>query len=78
MKLSIYVYVCSGGETFDSIARELWRDEKYAAELICANPEYSAHIMFSGGEELRIPLIELPADDTDNTATNQETAPWRE
>ena len=41
LEMSRYVYVCAGGETFDSIAQDMWQNEKYAAELMCANPEYS-------------------------------------
>lgn len=78
MDMSGLKYTCSAGETFDSIARELWSDEKYAAELLCANPEYCTQMMFLGGEELYIPIVELPEDEADETVTEPETAPWRE
>lgn len=78
MQMSGYAYVCSGGETFDSIARELWSDENFAADLMCANPEHTSKIIFLGGEKLFIPLVDLPDTSGGTTATGAETAPWRE
>lgn len=78
MQLTGYAYTCSGGETFDSIARELWGNEKYAAELLCANPELCGKAIFTGGEMLYIPRIEMTEADTDETVTEPETAPWRD
>ena len=73
MTLTGFVYVCSGGETFDSIARELWEEENYAADLMCANPEIqlTGKSVFTGGEELKIPVVETAE------AGASETAPWR-
>ena len=53
MELSGYIYICSAGETFDSIALALWDDENYAADLLCANPEYCTQQVFSGGARAR-------------------------
>lgn len=77
MTLTGYMYVCSGGETFDSIAWDLWGDENRAAELLCANPEHATRQVFLGGEELYIPEVEVQEMDADLTTT-PEKAPWRE
>jgi len=67
-------YTCSAGETFDSVGRDVYGDEKYAADLLCANPEYAAIMMFAGGEVLLLPVVEaLP----EGSAALPETAPWR-
>ena len=78
MELTGFVYACAGGDTFDSIARDLWDDEKYAAELMCANPENCGKTAFLGGERLYIPVVELPEDDMNDTISEPETAPWRD
>lgn len=81
MDLSGFVYNCSGGETFDSIAFEIWEDEKYAADLLCANPEYSAQQVFTGGEMLFVPVVEVNEEDEDDDGeieTEPLTAPWKE
>lgn len=79
MELSVYKYTCSGGETFDSIARTIYGDENYAAELLCANPELCGRQMFLGGEELFVPIIEVPEEGTDElNALEAGKAPWRE
>ena len=79
MKRSGYVYMCSGGETHDSIAREVWGDEKYAAELHTMNPEYDRMMMFLGGEALYLPVIDLPAtEDAAAAVAGPEKAPWRD
>ena len=75
MELYREKYSCSGGESFDSIAFDVYGDEKYAAELLCANPELCRKVRFSGGEELYVPVIELPEDEE---AALPETAPWEE
>jgi len=78
MTLSGYAYTCSGGETFDSIALSLYEDEKYASELMCANPEYCMVAVFKGGEQLYLPVIEVPESSEDEMATEPEKAPWKE
>lgn len=78
MTLSGYGYVCSAGETFDSVAREIWGDERYAADLLCANPEYAHQTIFYGNETLYIPSIEIPEDDSDGMEAEPIKAPWKE
>ena len=78
MDISDYVYLCSAGETFDSVALYMYEDEKYAAELLCANPEESDKAVFQGGEVLRLPEIEVPDEDSDEVSATAEKAPWKE
>lgn len=75
MDMSGYVYVCSAGETFDSVARAVYGDENHAAELLCANPEYATRSVFSGDEELYLPVVAvLPQDQAELPAV----PPWKE
>ena len=76
MDLTEYVYACSAGETFDSIARALFGHEKYAAELMCANPELTDKAVFDGSEKMYIPVIDIQ-DETIAPAV-PDRAPWRE
>lgn len=76
MELTGYIYTCSAGETFDAIARILFGHENYAADLMAANPEMSTTILFTGGEKLYIPSVEIP--DEDDTDAMPAAAPWRE
>lgn len=77
MDMSDYIYKCSAGETFDSVAREVYGDENYAAELLCANPELCLKSTFTGGEVLLLPVVEIPEADSNDTPV-QLTAPWEE
>ena len=78
MELSGYAYTCSAGETFDGVAAFLYDDEKYAAELLNANPEFADRLVFAGGESLYIPVIYIPDTAEEETVTEPERAPWRE
>lgn len=78
MTLTGYVYKCSGGETFDSIAGEIYGEERYSADLLNANPEHCGTIVFEGGETLYIPVVDMPDTEEDETITEPITAPWRE
>lgn len=75
MTLSGYVYVCSAGETFDSVALSVYGDEQYAADLLCANPDKDAIWMFEGGEILKLPKVEATENDGEIQAVT--TAPWK-
>lgn len=77
MTLSGQGYLCSAGETFDLVALTVYGDEKYAAELLCANPEYSCTPVFVGGEMLYLPIVEIPSNGNDNQSMN-DIAPWKE
>jgi hypothetical protein len=75
MDMTGYLYQASHGETFDSIARVIYEDEKYAAEMMCANPEHDGKSVFEGGEMLRIPDVDIPIEETGGVP---EKAPWKE
>lgn len=79
MEMSDLAYICSGGETFDSIAFEVYGDEMYASELMCANPELCGKTVFVGSEILYLPVIDVPEDDDDSDESAAATpAPWKE
>lgn len=75
--LSGYEYRCSGGETFDSIALELYGDEWYAADLLTANPAQGEKLYFLGGEVLVLPVIDAAEIDR-KTGQPIGKAPWRD
>ena len=75
MEMSRDGYRCSAGESFDKVAMDLYGDEIYAAELLCANPEYALKIVFDGTEILRLPVIDMPETEEEIIS---ETAPWRQ
>ena len=52
MTLSGQGYRCSAGETFDSVALAVYGDEKYACEILNANPALCTIPVFRGGEIL--------------------------
>lgn len=85
MTLSGLTHTCQAGETFDSIALDEYEDEKYACELLNANPAYSHIPIFSGGEVLQLPVVEVVEDededidpDADEESIMPVTPPWKE
>lgn len=50
--------------------------ERYAAELLSFNPEYSSVMVFSGGEQIKIPNINIQRDRDSGEAIG--AAPWKE
>lgn len=83
MTLSGNGYVCSAGETFDSVALLIYGDEKYAADLLNANPALCRITIFTGGEFLELPVVEMTEDEMDDDILDAETympadAPWKE
>ena len=75
MTLDGYVYYCSAGETFDSVALAIFGDEKYAAELMNANPGLCNLVVFVGGEVIWTPVIDIPSEGKEGA---QSVAPWKE
>lgn len=73
MTMSGMVYVCSEGETFDSAAFAIYRNEKYACELLAANPALCDIPVFKGGERLAIPIVYESGG-----AGGAGRAPWKE
>ena len=79
MTLSETQYQCVAGETFDSVALEVYGDESYACELLCASPTLCMIPIFTGGELLDLPIVEIPdEDDEDDEAFMPPDAPWKE
>ncbi|MGI6234431.1 MAG: tail protein X [Christensenellales bacterium] len=74
MELSGLTYQCTAGETFDLVALILYGDEKYAGELMAANPALCTQVVFIGGEQLQVPVVEVPEEDEAAPAK----APWKE
>lgn len=69
-------YICAANESFDSIALQVYDDEKYAADLMNANPDYCGQTVFNGGEVLRLPVVVVP-EDNDETELANTIAPWK-
>lgn len=70
-------YKCSAGETFDRIALAMYKDEKYACNLIDANPWYATKTIFEGGELLALPVVAVPESE-DEEEYASAVAPWKE
>lgn len=75
--LSGYLYRCSAGETFDKVALNIYDHEKYAADLMNANPGYVRRAVFRGDEVLSLPVVEIPENENENEYA-PSTAPWKE
>ena len=45
------------GETFDMLARKIYGNERYAAQLLMANPDKCHLMIFEGGEVLNVPQV---------------------
>lgn len=80
MTLSGQRWACSAGETFDIVALNVYGDEKYACELLNANPALSHIPVFFGGEVLELPVVEVVNvnEDPDNPNYMPAKAPWKE
>ena len=76
IKYSGYVHHCAANESFDSIASQIYGDEKYAADLMSANPEYCGMSVFDGGETLLLPVLEIPDNGSEHRLANT-IAPWK-
>ena len=76
MVRSGYVYHCAAGESWDSVALELYGDEKYAADLLSCNPALCHKVVFEGGEILYMPVIAI--SDNDEPAYTPANAPWKD
>lgn len=68
-------YLCVAGETFDSVALIVYRHEKYACDLMNANPALVGVPRFTGGELLTLPDIKIV--DNSNEKYMQTNAPWK-
>lgn len=77
IELSGFLYHCSAGETFDMVALNVYGHEKHAANLMNANPGYVHLTVFTGGEILSLPVVEIPEGERENEYA-PSTAPWKE
>lgn len=48
-------YICTQGDTWDSIAFKVYGDEFLFPQIMEANRGYSEYVMFNGGESIAIP-----------------------
>ena len=79
MTLSGTQYQCVAGETFDSVALEVYGDESYSRELLFANPTLCMIPIFTGGELLDLPIVEIPDEEGEEDVTFMPPdAPWKE
>lgn len=60
-------YLTVAGDSFDLIAFKVLGSEKFAVDLIKANPDFVQTFIFNASEELNIPEI---------TATKEKSLPW--
>ena len=72
-----YDITVTAGSTFDSVALEIYGDEKYACELMNANPEQCSKLVFTGGERLRVPIVFVPQRAESGIVYQTAEAPWR-
>ena len=77
MELSGYIYRCSAGESFDSVALKIYGSESHAPEIMDANPGLCGKMIFGGGEELKLPVVEQAAEDEGGHYTPAK-APWKD
>ncbi len=75
MKRSGYEYHCAAGESWDSVALEVYGNEKYAADLLRVNPGLCHKTIFTGGERVRLPVIEVASDG--GQVYTPANAPWK-
>lgn len=75
--LGDYLYRCSAGESFDIVARAVYGDERYACELMNANPQHAAKTRFAGGERLALPILDA-AEETADEGYAADVPPWKE
>ena len=63
-------YTAQAGDTFDLLALRAYGDDKLASYIIQTNPDYSDVLIFEGGENLQIPMVE-------DAETEEAVAPWK-
>ncbi len=69
-------FTCAAGDHWDWLALMFYKQEKYAADLMSANPEYSGVTVFQGGEVILIPRIEETEYNEEETMAST-FAPWK-
>lgn len=56
------MYVTKSGDTWDTIAKEVYGDEYQAGMLMAANREYIDTFIFSAGVRLNTPAVKAERD----------------
>lgn len=67
---SYYEYTAQDGDTFDLLALDMYNDERLAHYIIEYNPDYADVIVFEGGVQLKLPVVE-------EAETSETVPPWR-
>ena len=57
------------GDTFDILALDYYNDELLCHHIINANPDFAGVLIFKGGEQIIIPIIEQ--------SVSQTLPPWK-
>jgi len=70
------VFTCANGDSWDWLALAFYDNEKYAVDLMNANPEYCGKMVFTGGETIYIPEMNIPEDSVEASLANT-IAPWK-
>lgn len=65
-----YEYTTQDGDTFDLLALDMYNDERLAHYIIEYNPDYADVIVFEGGVQLKLPVVE-------EAETSETVPPWR-
>lgn len=63
-------HTAKAGETFDSLALAAYNEETMSTYIIRANPDLVDLLVFEGGEQLKIPILE-------KVETPGTLPPWR-
>jgi len=63
------LYEAKANDTFDDIARKAYGDERLYSILLYVNPDTCDRLLLSGGEIIRIPII--------NLTYSEKLPPWR-
>lgn len=67
---SYYEYTTQDGDTFDLLTLDMYNDERLAHYIIEYNPDYADVIVFEGGVQLKLPVVE-------EAETSETVPPWR-
>ena len=67
---SYYEYTTQDCDTFDLLALDMYNDERLAHYIIEYNPDYADVIVFEGGVQLKLPVVE-------EAETSETVPPWR-
>ena len=63
-------YTCVEGDTWDTVAYKMYKEERDTTILLKANPYLNDILVFEGGEVLTVPII-------DRASSPSTLPPWR-